>query len=173
MQALSSAQHRMIVSLLQTPSKVTGLLQQKTHAPSSAIFGILKQMKEEFETNLVKMNEEEKQGASEFASLKAAKTQEIKAAEDLIDTKTVEGAEAVQKNSQSKEALDDTRVALRADTEFLQNLKTKCANFDYEYQQRVKVRSEETEAVSQTIAILTEDDNSEALQATNFLQVLS
>jgi len=173
--SLSGEQHRMVMSLLQGPAsdKVTGLLQNKQHAPSSAIFGILKQMKEEFETNIAKASDEEKQGVTEFNGLKAAKTQEIAAAEGLVDSKTVEEAEARETNAQSKEDLVDTRAALSADTEFLMNLKIKCKNFDYEYQQRVKVRTEEIQAVSEASNILTDDDNSEDLQATNFMQLAS
>ena len=41
------------------------------------IFGILNQMKEEFETNLAKMQEEEKTAQTDFADLKTAKSAEI------------------------------------------------------------------------------------------------
>ena len=41
------------------------------------IFGILNQMKEEFEANLAKMQEEEKTAQTDFADLKSAKSAEL------------------------------------------------------------------------------------------------
>merc|ERR1719262_1870956 len=90
--------------------------------------------------------------------MKAAKTQEIKAGEDLVFVKRQEMAAAKEKNAKAKVDLEDTTESKKADTEFLQNLKLKCDNAEHEHEQRVKVRNEELGAVSQTIAILTGDD---------------
>merc|ERR1719424_2799950 len=68
----SSKQHHAILSLIQ--EKGTEL-----YAPESgAIFGVLKQMKEGFETNMADSQAEEDQAASEFGSMKKAKTEQIK-----------------------------------------------------------------------------------------------
>jgi len=133
-----------------------GMLKQK--APSSAIFGILKGMKETFETNLAQAKTDEEEAIAQFIAVKEAKTREVKAAEDLIDTKTVEMAEAKEINAHGKEDLADSRAQLSADNEFLSNLNLKCDNADKEYNDRVKVRNEETVAVAETIAILNDDD---------------
>merc|ERR1719487_499593 len=87
-QSLSVKQHEVILSLLQGEQHVSMRKQshrQKQKAPSSAIFGILKQMKEEFETNIVQSEQEEKDAVAEFKSLKATKQQEIKAGEDQAE----------------------------------------------------------------------------------------
>merc|ERR1719217_1760871 len=152
------------------------MLQQKASGKqkqpaSGAIFGILKQMKEDFEKNLETSAADEKEAVAQFKEMKAAKQKEIKAGEDLVDTKTVELAEAKEKNAQSKQDLEDTNAQKKADTEFLQNLKLKCQNADHEYEQRQKTRNEELKAVSETIAIITDDDARDLMsKATFFLQ---
>merc|ERR1719316_42873 len=129
-----------------------------SYAPQSgAIFGVLKQMKESFEGNLASASDEEKKSEADFVSMKAAKTEEIKAAQDKALNKEGEAAEADEKNASAKEDLAATRETFAADTEFLSNLKQMCANLDREYAERTKTRTEEIAAVQDTIGILTDD----------------
>merc|ERR1719478_1883528 len=66
-QSLSVKQHEVILSLLQGPVHLSMLQQNhRQKAPSSAIFGILKQMKEEFETNIVQSEAEEEEAVKTF-----------------------------------------------------------------------------------------------------------
>jgi len=58
----------------------------------------------------------------------------------------------------SRSDLEDTEDALDADTKFMADLKEKCENMDAAYAARQKVRSEETEAVSQALNIITSDE---------------
>lgn len=167
---LSSRQHEVVMSLLQGGNSIMSFRKSGMKAPSSAIFGILKQMKEEFETNLKTQAEEEEEAVAKFKELKASKTQEIKAGEDQIEVKTVEMADAKEKNAKSKVDLEETNVAFKADKEFLINLKLKCDNAQNEYDKRKKTRSEELTAVSETLAIVTDDDNADTLR---FIQVAS
>merc|ERR1719181_1568574 len=61
------------------------------YAPQSgAIFGILKQMKEEFENNLKKATDDEATAAKAYDELEAAKSKEITSLGDQIDSKTAE-----------------------------------------------------------------------------------
>ena len=96
---------------------------------SGAIFGILKQMKETFESNLSSSQKEEMQSQTAYDDLKSAKETEIKAGEDQSDTKTQELADTDQKLAESKQDLDDTRMSLDADQAFLLNLKETCPPF--------------------------------------------
>merc|ERR1711871_474673 len=69
--------------------------------------------------------------------------------------------------------LEDTQEQLANDTEFLKNLKEKCATMDADYDKRVKDRLTEIDAVSDTIKILNSDESFEAfdkMQAPVFLQ---
>jgi len=167
--ALSAKQHRVVVSLLQSGSSL------KTAQPASgAIFGVLKGMKESFETNLDGAQKDEAKAASEYGSLKSAKQSEITSSTNLVDSKTIELADTKDKHAQSKQDLKDTEAQLAADTTFLDNLKGKCENAGTEFDARSKVRGEEIEAVSETIGILTSDEAQQSFsKASSFLQLSS
>merc|ERR1719420_2224830 len=154
---------------------LTYFVQQQLHgqAPASGeIFGMLKQMKEGFETNLKNSQKEETVSQKDYESLKAAKEEEIAAATDLIGTKTQELATADEKNAQSKEQLEETQNVLAADTKFLANLKEQCAVMDAEYEERVKLRQQEIQACSKALAFLSSDEAHELFSRTlGFLQL--
>jgi len=139
---------------------------------SGAIFGILKQMKESFETNLADATKDETQAATEYADLKSTKSAQIKSSTDLSDSKSVELAETGDKKAQAKQDLEDTSAQLEADTKFLANVQEKCAAAMEAYDARQKGRSEELEAVSQTLGILTDDEAQQAFsKSSSFLQL--
>ena len=136
------------------------------------IMGILKQMKETFETNLSASQKEEMQAQAAYEDLKAAKEAEIKAGTELKDTKTQELADTDEKLAQSKQDLEDTRNSLSADQKFLMNLKETCQMTDQEFEERTKTRAEEMKAVSEALAILSSDDAHDTFTSTfNFFQV--
>merc|ERR1719359_1250157 len=146
---------------------------KQSYAPQSgAIFGILKQMKETFETNLSSSQKEEMQSQADYEFLKAAKESEIKAGTELKDTKTQELADTDEKNVNAKTDLEDTRNSLSADQKFLMNLKETCQMTDQEWEERQKSRAEEIKAVSEALAILSSDDAHDTFTRTfNFVQV--
>merc|ERR1719174_629678 len=128
-------------------------------APASGeIFGILKQMKETFETNLAASQKEEMTNQQAYEDVKAAKTEEIEAGQSMLDTKTVELGTVDEKNAMSKEDLDDTQNTLAADQSFLAALKEKCAELDAEYEERTKTRQAEIQATSKALAFLSSDE---------------
>merc|ERR1719191_2585507 len=132
---------------------------KQSYAPQSGeIFGILKQMKETFETNLSNSQKEEAESQKAYEELKAAKEEEIKAGQDQIDAKTQELADTDEKNAKAKEDVVDTKESLAADEEFLMMLKEKCSMTDNEWEERQKTRSLEIEACSKALAFLTSDD---------------
>jgi len=148
---------------------------KQSYAPQSGeIFGILKQMKETFETNLSASQKEEMANQQAYEDLKVAKEAEIKAGEEQRDTKTQELADTDQKLAQAKQDLEDTRNSLSADQKFLMNLKETCQMSDAEYEERVKSRQEEIKACSEALAILTSDEAHDTFSRTfNFVQVSS
>merc|ERR1719421_2127406 len=82
--AVAPHQRQMLMNLLQRPDGMLSLLQESQGAPAYApasgeIFGILKQMKESFETNLESSRKDEAESAKSFGELKSAKQMEIKA----------------------------------------------------------------------------------------------
>merc|ERR1719159_2052401 len=126
-----------------------------SYAPASGeIFGILKQMKETFESNLSQSQKDELANQAAYEDLKAAKEEEIKAAQDQIDTKTQELATTDEKLADAKEDIEDTRASLAADEKYLMDLKEKCQMTDQEWEERQKTRQLEMQAVSKALAIL-------------------
>merc|ERR1719405_290798 len=132
---------------------------KQSYAPQSGeIFGILKQMKETFETNLSSSQKEEMTNQKAYEDLKAAKEEEIAAGQAQIDTKTQELADTDEKNAQAKEDVEDTKKSLSADEQFLMMLKEKCSMTDSEWEERQKTRQLEMEACSKALAVLSSDD---------------
>merc|ERR1719155_385132 len=132
---VTPAQRKAVAAFIQAPSD---FLQDsaapgfgQSYAPQSgAIFGILKQMKETFETNLAASQKEEMESQQAYEDLKAAKEAEITAGKEQAATKTQELADTDEANAQAKQDLEDTRNSLAADQKFLMNLKETCANTD-------------------------------------------
>merc|ERR1719236_458653 len=132
---------------------------KQSYAPQSGeIFGILKQMKESFESNLSQSQKDELANQKAYEDLKAAKEEEIAAGQAQLETKTQELATTDEKLALSKQDLEDTRASLSADEKFLMDLKEKCQMTDAEWEERQKTRQLEMEAVSKALAILSSDD---------------
>jgi len=170
----AGSKNRRALSLVQEPveSEVdTLLLQARGEAPQSGqIFGILKQMKESFETNLASAQTNEASAKDTYASMKGSKTTEINAAQELIDSKKAEMASTDEKNAAAKEDLVDTNTLLASDSTFLVNLKDKCDTATADYMARSKVRNEEIKAVAEAMEILNGDDAKDLMR---FVQVSS
>merc|ERR1719261_196192 len=164
---------RKAIDALEKADDAVAFLQ--TNAPASGeIFGILKQMKETFETNLEASQKEEMENQKAYEDLKAAKEEEIAAGTSLADAKTTTLAATDEKKAQNSEDLEDTQAALAADTKFLADLKERCANMDQEYEERTKTRQLEIKAVSKALAFLSSDEAHDLFTRTfNFVQVAS
>merc|ERR1719353_1442850 len=136
------------------------------------IVGILKQMKETFESNMSKATADEAKAEEIFAQLKAAKTEEIQSGMDLISSKEQLLAKTNSKKAEAKEDLQDTTAGLTADQAFLVDLNKRCSVSDAEWQERQKTRSAEISAVSEAIAIIAGDDAHDTFGRTfSFVQV--
>jgi len=132
---------------------------KQSYAPQSGeIFGILRQMKETFESNLSASQKEELDNQRAYEDLKAAKEDEITAGQQQLDTKTRDLALTDEKNAQAKVDIEDTKSSLSADEEFLLMLKDKCSMTDKEWEERQNTRQEEMQAVSKALAVLSSDD---------------
>merc|ERR1740115_457292 len=146
----------------------------QSYAPQSGqIFGILGQMKEDFEVNLSEAQKSEAKSLAEFESLKAAKEDELATGRKLIVSIDASIAETQEKFAQEAKQLEDTQAQLALDTEFLKNLTEKCATMDADYDKRVKDRLTEIDAVGDTINILNSDESFSAFdkqEAPVFLQ---
>merc|ERR1719265_861591 len=131
---------------------------QSYGSQSGQIFGILKQMKEDFEKDLKELQDDEAKAVEEFNSLKGAKEGEMAAGTKQIEQADADLAEFAEKHAQAEEQLADTEEQVAKDKEFLANLKKKCAAADKEYQERTKARLEEIQGVTDTIGFLNSDE---------------
>merc|ERR1719453_2106374 len=163
---LTPSQKRKIASLLQQPASAG------SYAPASGeIFGILKQMKETFETDLAAAQEDEKKSQAAYEELKAAKEAEIAAAQEQVTTKTGELAATKEKKAAAETDKEETMESLAADEKYLVNLKEKCALTSKEYEERLATRQLEMQAVSKAMAVLTSDDAMDLFSSTfSFMQ---
>jgi hypothetical protein len=161
--AVSPAERQTLNQFIQAPA----------YAPQSGeIFGILKNMKETFESNLSASQKEEMANQQAYEDLKAAKLAEIKAGQEQIDTKTDELATTDEKVANDKQDREDTRNSLSADEQYLMNLKEKCSQTDQEWAARQKTRADEISAVNQALQFLSSDDAHDMFTRTfNFVQV--
>jgi len=163
---LTQSQKRKITAFLQQPASAG------SYAPASGeIFGILKQMKETFETDLAAAQEDEKKSQLAYEELKAAKEAEIAAAEEQVKTKTQELADTKEKKAQAEQDKADTMETLDADQKYLVNLKEKCSLTDKEFEERLKTRQLEMQAVTKAMGVLTSDDAMDTFSSTfSFIQ---
>merc|ERR1719160_272177 len=158
---LTRSQKKAVAAFVQAPEDYFDAAPtfKQSYAPASGqIYGILKQMKETFESNLSQSQKDELANQKAYEELKAAKEDEIQAAQDQIDVKSHELALTDEKLAQAKQDLEDTRNSLSADEKFLMNLKETCQMTDQEWEARQKDRQMEIEAVSKALAVLTSDD---------------
>merc|ERR1719437_82052 len=158
---LTPKERRAAAAFVQSPGDyfdATPTFKQSYAPQSGEIFGILRQMRETFESNLSESQKEEMANQKAYSELKAAKEEEIAAGQAQIDSKTEELVATDEKNVQAKVDVEDTKASLSADEQFLLMLKEKCQMTDKEWEERQKTRQLEMEAVSKALAILSGDD---------------
>jgi len=151
-------------AFLQSAITAPKFADHESYSPrSSAIFGVLNQMLEEFQAEVSQDQKDEQQAIVEFEALAKAKKEQITVAKEKLDNFEGENAENIKALSDAKEDLALTRETRSADVKFLHNLKLTCNDLDTQWERRSATRSEEIKAVSEATYILTEDDNREML----------
>jgi len=147
----------------------------KSHSSQSGpVFGILKQMLEDFEAHLYQIKSEEKKANNDYQALKAAKDDQVSdGKKDVIDLDKRLGTTG-EKRAQAVKELKQSTQQLADDTKFLANLQTKCSEHDEEYDTRVKDRLTEIQAVEKAISTLNDEDSFKLFDKTvSFFQISS
>ena len=157
-ESITPRQRREVESYFNLGQQPVALVQQSYNPQSGAIFGILKQMKEDFETNLEKSRKEEIANVAAFEELKAAKEAQIASATEQVETKTGEAATADEKKATDKEDLEETRASLAEDQKFLSDLQLRCQDMDSQFEERTKTRQMEIQATSKALEFLSSDE---------------
>lgn len=156
-------------SATQTAARTGSFLQAGVHGPKSynaasgGIYGIMTQMLEDFEAQLKTAQKDEKKAAEDFAALKEAKSEQIGVAKEKLDDIESGSSENLKALSDAKEDLEMTRKQRTVDVKFLRNLQDTCNDLDKQWERRSETRAAEIEAVSETLAILTEDEANELM----------
>jgi len=143
------------------------------NSQSGEIVGVLKQMKEQMETDLSEAQKQEQERAGDFQELRSAKKSEIVDGEKMAEEKEDELAKTDNSLAEAKEDLRQEKKVLAEDQEFLRNLKKMCADADTNFEERKKARLTEMQAVADTIEILQGDEARDAMSSTfqSFVQV--
>jgi len=141
---------------------------------SGPVFGMLKQMKSDFEAAMAKAQEDEKKEIADFEDMSKAKAAQIEATKEKLDEMEDEAGDNTKALSDAKEDLEMTRNQRAADVKFLTNLKSTCQGLDKQWEARSKTRSSELLAVSEALSIISNDDNMDLMRdSVKFLQVAS
>merc|ERR1719506_1842270 len=142
---------------------------------SGQIFGILNQMKDDFEDHLREIRLTEKLAVRDFNALENAKKEQIAdGKKDAVDLDKRLGTLG-EKQAQASKDLKDATAQKDADVTFLNDLREKCAEQDKEYDVRVRDRTTEIQAVESAISTLNDEDAFKLFDKTvsSFLQVSS
>jgi len=150
--------------------------QSDEYAPASGeIVGILKQLGDEMNKDLMDLIAQEEKAIKAYDELMAAKKTEVATLTKAIEEKLVRVGELGVSIAMQKNDLEDTQETLGEDTKYLADLGKSCASKTKEWDARCKSRSEELLALSETIKILNDDDALELFKKTlpsaSFLQV--
>jgi len=127
-------------------------------AGSGEILGIMKQMKEEMESNLAGAEKDEATAIEGFESLSASKETEIEVATEAIETKMARSGELAVSVVQTKDALEDALEEIANAGKYAEQLAAQCATKEKEFAAAAKLRAEEISAISAAIGILNDDD---------------
>merc|ERR1719247_937929 len=127
------------------------------NSQSGEIVGIIKNMKDTFESNLASARSAEEKAQKEYDDLMAVKEAEFEEmSKSHEDKKKTIGDNAASISSESSE-LETVQGELASDQEFLADLTTRCADKKKEYEHRNMLRAQEEQAIAQAISILNSD----------------
>merc|ERR1719399_250115 len=116
-------------------------------AQSGEIVGMLKAMKDEMDKDLGGAVSAEEEAQKGFEELAAAKTSEIQANSEAIESKTVRSGNLAVSVTTTADDIEDTTAEMKETEAFVANLASTCA-----------MKKEEFSAVSEAIKILNDDD---------------
>jgi len=137
------------------------------YAPASGqITGILKTMNDEMTADLDDATKTETGSVAAFDELIAAKKKEVEALTGMIEDKLVRVGDLGIEIQQMKNDAGDTAEGLVDDKKFLEDLDKNCAAKQKLFDENVAYRSQELEALADTIKMLNDDDALELFKKT-------
>jgi len=125
---------------------------------SGQIVGILKDINDRMSKSLADAKATEASAIASYDELMNAKTKEVNALSETIETKNVRVGSLSVEVVEMKGDLADTQESLLQDKQFKTNMVSDCATKASEYDTNVKTRSDELLAIAETIKLLSDDD---------------
>jgi chromosome segregation ATPase len=138
-----------------------------SYAPSSGeVIGILKEMGDTMSKSSADATAAEDAAIKSYEELMAAKTKEVEACTSAIEAKTATVGDLGVSIVQMKNDLSETEAGLMEDTAFLKDMEKTCATKTAEWEEAMKLRTEELAAIAETIKVLNDDDALELFKKT-------
>mmetsp|Transcript_98940 Transcript_98940/g.175288 ORF Transcript_98940/g.175288 Transcript_98940/m.175288 type:complete len:716 (-) Transcript_98940:121-2268(-) len=147
------------------------------YAPrSTRIFGILSQLKEDFEAELGTATKEEAEKEKQFQEMMATKAKEAATLQKTLEIQQVSSSSKAATLAEDKSMRDTTEEDVAADEAFFTKSKATCKAKAEAWAERTGLRTEELQGIGKAIAILTSDEATKIFEgsiSTLFLQVRS
>merc|ERR1719326_2775504 len=150
-----------LTSFTETPADYLDQKAKKSasFSPQSAtIQGILKDMYDTFSMNLEKATETESTQQKNFESIISVQNKEMFTLQTAKAKKEIEKANAEKVQADTEQDLDDTKAQLDASIALFDDTKKACTSKSYEWNERVRARTEELAGIEKALEILTSDD---------------
>jgi len=125
---------------------------------STAIQGILEEMYETFQRDLVSATDEETQRQSDFDQLKETKSQDHALLSDTLTKKTKEDGDDAKQLAEDQQERAETQEQVKTDKAFLETTLDGCKTKADHWAERTRLRTEELAGINQAINILTSDE---------------
>jgi len=142
------------------------------NARSGGILGILKAMQDDFTKELGQAQQEELEAEVAFRHLRAAKLGELAVSNTQKGQKEALLDSTVDKNAKAKKEKETTEEEKAANEAELETLERSCEEEAKSHKARAAARTEETRALTEALAILTDDEARSLYAKTmSFIQV--
>merc|ERR1719253_980012 len=125
---------------------------------STAIQGILSEMHESMQRDLVDAKAEEESKQAAFDELHATKTKDLALLEATLVKKNKENGDDTKQLADDEQERGETQEQLKTDEAFFETTKESCKAKADEWAERSRLRTEELAGIGQAIDILTSDE---------------
>jgi septal ring factor EnvC (AmiA/AmiB activator) len=157
---------------------ISFLADNSEYAPADGeIIGILNGMKDQVNEDIAALNTTETTDIANYEGLMAAKEKELEPIQAMVEDKLLRASKIPVEITEMKNDLGDTGEQIVEDKKFLSDLSKNCATKQKFFDENVRMRGQEIEALADTIKVLNDDDALELFKKTNlpgassFLQI--
>jgi len=157
---------------------ISFLADNSEYAPAdNEIIGILNGMKDQVNEEIAALNTTETTDIANYEGLMAAKEKELEPIQAMVEDKLLRASKIPVEIAEMKNDLGDTGEQIVEDKKFLADLSKNCATKQKFFDENVRMRGQEIEALADTIKVLNDDDALELFKKTNlpgassFLQI--